>query len=74
MDQEYELEALSLLMKYSFKTLGIINLETAIYEYNKQSIETFTKLGFKESGRRTKAKYSDGQYHDIIYMEYINND
>lgn len=48
----YAAEALSLLIKYSFKTLNLHELFCSISEKNAPSLKLFQKLGFKITGKK----------------------
>ena len=69
----YGPEAMELLINYGFNTLNLMNIELGVYAFNDRGIKAYKKIGFKEYGRRTKAKFSDGQYHDLIMMEILND-
>ena len=68
----YGTEAMKLLVDYGFNILGLHNIDLNVFEFNKQAIKAYEKVGFKEYGRRHEAYFLDGKYHDEISMEIIN--
>ncbi len=40
----------------------------------KAYLEENAKCGFKEFGRRHESRFTDGKYHDMVYMELINKE
>ncbi|MFN4216538.1 MAG: GNAT family N-acetyltransferase [Brevinematales bacterium] len=67
----YGTEAVQLLVEYGFRVLGFVNIMLSVYEFNKDGIRCYEKAGFKKIGRRRKAIYLDGKYHDEIFMDII---
>jgi RimJ/RimL family protein N-acetyltransferase len=70
----YGTEALNLLLDYSFKTLNLQNVMLTVHSNNERGIACYKKVGFKEMGRRRKAKFLDGQYIDVVYMDILESD
>lgn len=68
----YGSEAIKLLTNYAFKELRLHNIGLTVYELNPRAQKAYAKCGFKEYGRRHGALFRDGEYHDIVYMELIN--
>ena len=67
----YGPEAIKLLLDYGFNALNLQNIELGVYSFNERAIKAYKKLGFKEYGRRTKSKYLNGEYYDLVLMEYL---
>lgn len=70
----YGSEALKLLLNYGFGVLNLNNIDLHVFDFNKKAIACYKKVGFKEYGRRHKAYYINGEYHDEISMEILKDD
>ena len=64
-------EALRLLADYAFNILNIQNLMLRTYDYNERGIRSYVKAGFREVGRRRKARFYGGEYYDEIFMDLL---
>ncbi|MDO9511707.1 MAG: GNAT family protein [Bacteroidales bacterium] len=64
--QGFGREAVLRIIHFSFDTLNFYRLEAQINHDNFHSIKMFECLGFVKEGVLRKAKYIDGEYHDII--------
>ena len=74
----YGTEATELLLNFAFSTINLNTIELEVFSYNKRAQACYKKLGFVETGRKRKAHFIGGQYHDIILMdistkEFANN-
>ena len=69
--QGYGTEALRLLCDYAFNILNLRSLMLRTYDYNARAMASYAKVGFKEIGRRRKARFYAGEYHDIVYMDLL---
>ena len=67
----YGTEALGLLLSYSFRWLGLRNIDLHVDSENARAIRCYEKVGFKEYGCRSQAIFYDGQWHDRIFMEIL---
>ena len=67
----YGPEAIKLLIDYGFNTLNLQNIGLGVFGNNERAIKAYEKLGFKEYRRKTKARYINGKFYDIIFMEYL---
>ncbi|KAG5638173.1 hypothetical protein H0H81_001470 [Sphagnurus paluster] len=70
----YGAEATRFLVDYAFKDLGVHRVSLGVLENNKGAIEMYKKIGFVEEGRRRKANWLDGVWHDSIYMGILDED
>ncbi|MBD2866617.1 GNAT family N-acetyltransferase [Paenibacillus oceani] len=70
----YGQEAVRLLLHYGFTELHLHNVELGVYEYNKAAIRCYEKCGFREIGRRRKAKLIAGRRYDIVWMDMLADD
>ncbi len=70
----YGSEALKLLLEYGFKTLNLNNIMLKLNATNERALKCYEKMGFQLIGHRTAARYIDGKYIDMIYMEILKKD
>jgi RimJ/RimL family protein N-acetyltransferase len=67
----YGTETTRLMLDYAFTVLGLQNVMLLVYEYNLAGIRAYQKAGFREFGRRREAKWMNGRFWDVIYMDCI---
>ena len=67
----YGTEATRLMLDYAFTVQGLHNVMLHVHEYNPAGIRAYTRVGFKEFGRRRKSQYMSGRYWDVIHMECL---
>jgi len=70
----YGQESTRLILDFAFKTLNLHRVELFTFDFNTQAQETYKKVGFKEIGRRRKAAFIDGQYHDDVVMDILRDE
>ena len=44
------------------------------FAFNAAGAACYRKVGFKEIGRRRKARYWGGAWHDVVYMDLLAED
>lgn len=69
----YGEEALNLLLDYAFNYLNFYNILLTVYSFNIPAIKCYEKVGFKQIGKRTKSRYLNNKWYDIIYMEMLKD-
>jgi len=67
----YGTEATSLMVDYAFTALGLHNVMLTVYEFNAAARRVYTKVGFKEIGRRRKCRFMGGEFWDEIFMDIL---
>jgi RimJ/RimL family protein N-acetyltransferase len=67
----YGEEALRLLLDYAFNILNLESLMLNVYSFNTRAIRCYRKVGFREIGRRRRAKRIQGRIYDVIYMDIL---
>lgn len=72
--QGYGREAMALLMRYAFDYLNMRNIWLRAYAFNERAIASYQKLGFHEVGRRRKAVPREGEEHDVVFMDILNEE
>ena len=67
----YGTEALTLLIDFAFSVLNLRNVLLEVFDYNQRAMKCYEKVGFKEIGRRRKARTIGGSTYDVLYMDII---
>lgn len=70
-DKGYGTEAIHLLLDYAFNVLNINNIILTTIGFNDRAVRCYEKAGFKVIGKRRKARFYGGKYHDEIYMDML---
>jgi RimJ/RimL family protein N-acetyltransferase len=70
----YGEESTSLVLDFAFRTLNLNRVELETFDFNKRAQKCYLKVGFKEVGRRRKARFIDGQYRDDIIMDILKEE
>jgi RimJ/RimL family protein N-acetyltransferase len=61
-------DALRTLVRYGFAELGLHRVELGVNGDNAAAIAAYTAVGFVEEGRRRKAVFRHGRWHDHVQM------
>lgn len=59
-------EAAYLILKYGFESINLHRIGSSAIAFNERSIRMHKKLGFVEEGRKRKAIFKNGKYHDMV--------
>lgn len=70
----YGQESMNLMLGFAFHNLNLNRVELNTFDFNKRARKCYLKVGFKEAGRRRKACFIDGQYHDDIIMDILKEE
>jgi RimJ/RimL family protein N-acetyltransferase len=70
----YGQESTNLILDFGFTTLNLERVELFTFDFNKKAQKCYRKVGFKEVGRRRKARFIDGQYRDDIIMDILKDE
>lgn len=70
----YGTEAIRLILDYGFNYLNLNNIDLRLLECNERAMACYKKCGFKECGRRSKERFVNGKFYDVIYMEILRED
>ncbi len=70
----YGEESMNLLLSFAFRNLNLNRLELDTFDFNKRAQKCYLKVGFKEVGRRRKARFIDGQYRDDMIMDVLKDE
>ncbi len=67
----YGAEALTLLVRYCFNTLNMLNVMLELNADNPRALACYKKVGFKEIGRRRQSYFKQGAQVDEIFMDIL---
>jgi len=70
----YGQEATNLILDFAFNTLNLHRVELFTFDFNTEAQKTYKKVGFKQIGRRRKAAFVNGQYHDDVVMDILRDE
>lgn len=70
----YGTEAMRLCLYIAFQELNLNRVELGVFDFNTRGIKSYKKLGFVEEGRKRKAIYRDGEFHDEIVMSILREE
>jgi [ribosomal protein S5]-alanine N-acetyltransferase len=65
---------IKLVVAYAFSRLNLHKVTAGAVADNLGSIGAFQKAGFKVEGRAESQDFSDGVFHDLVYMGLVNKD
>ena len=72
--KSYGVESLRVILNFAFRDLNLNRVGLEVFEFNKRAQKCYLKVGFKEMGRRRKARFIDGKYHDCIVMDMLKEE
>lgn len=61
-------------LDYLFRNYSLRRVQTEVYAYNTQSLESQKRCGFEETGRIPEYRYYNGTYHDLILLSVGRDD
>ncbi|MBE5793776.1 MAG: GNAT family N-acetyltransferase [Clostridiales bacterium] len=67
-------EALQLLARFAFETLGLERIELEVHMQNATAIRCYEKAGFVLEGIKRHAYYNDGAFSDLGMMSLLRQD
>jgi RimJ/RimL family protein N-acetyltransferase len=70
----YGVDSVMSTMRYAFEELHLERLDGSIIEYNKVSFSFYSKLGWKDEGRRRNYYFRKGRYWDQIIVGITKQD
>ena len=70
----YGTEATQLIISYGFQILNLQNIMLKVFSFNRNAIQAYQKIGFKNIGVRRKAKLIKGKRFDELYMDITPDD
>ncbi len=70
----YGMQLMAVLLHIAFQEANARKVSLVVYELNPRGQHLYTKMGFKEEGRRREEMYRDGKYWDLIYTGLFKTD
>ena len=67
----YGTETLWLILDYAFSVLGLHNVILDTTSFNERALRTYTRVGFREIGRRREAFRIGLATYDIVFMDCL---
>ena len=67
-------DSLDLILGFAFRDLNLNRVGLEVFDFNQRAQKCYLKVGFKEAGRKRKARFIDGQYHDSIIMDILREE
>ena len=68
------LEALKLMQRFAFRTLGLERLELEVHMHNEPALACYRKAGFTLEGVKRHAFFTDGQFCDVGVMSILRSE
>ena len=70
----YGREALRVLQRFCFRTLGLERIELEVHMDNAQALNCYRKAGFTLEGVKRHAFFTDGRFCDIGFMSILREE
>lgn len=70
----YATEAVLLVLRYYFQERRYQKCDVGIFDFNPESIRLHERLGFVWEGRRRRATYTGGNFHDMLLFGMTDNE
>lgn len=67
-------DAVRVMVRYGFAELGLHRIELGVYGFNPRAMAAYRKAGFVEEGRRRKAIWRSGDWHDHVTMGILRDE
>lgn len=69
--QGYGRDAIRTLLRFAFSSMNLNRIQLEVYERNERAIACYEHCGFTHCGRLRQARYTHGQYEDILMMDIL---
>ncbi|OLS24266.1 MAG: putative ribosomal N-acetyltransferase YdaF [Candidatus Heimdallarchaeota archaeon LC_2] len=70
----YGTDAMITLCAFGFQIVNLNRIELDYHDFNIRAEKSYPIVGFKEIGRRRKAHFVLGQYHDTVIMDLLKSE
>jgi RimJ/RimL family protein N-acetyltransferase len=70
----YGRDAVRLLVQYAFQYRNMRKVFLRVWGNNERGIRSYRAVGFIEEGRLRQHVWSDGGYHDLVYMGLLRHE
>ncbi|KAI1267565.1 acyl-CoA N-acyltransferase [Xylariaceae sp. FL1019] len=72
--QGYGTEAITWALDWAFDYARLHRVELSVYDWNKDAMRLYVKLGFKDEGVKREALWFKGEWHDMHEMGILEQD
>lgn len=72
--QGFGQDALKILLDYGFNLLNLHNIMLGVFAFNQRAIKSYSRIGFKEIGRRREARIIAGKKYDVVFMDILEDE
>jgi RimJ/RimL family protein N-acetyltransferase len=72
--QGFGSDALRTLLRFGFEEMNLHRIALNVYAFNERGIACYRKVGFVEEGRMRERIFTEGGYHDLIWMSVLRGD
>lgn len=72
--QGFGYDALKVILDYGFNLLNLHSIMLGVFAFNQRAIKFYTRIGFKEIGRRREARIIAGTKYDIVFMDILEDE
>ena len=73
-NQGYGHNAMVLMLRHAFRTLGLNRVFLRVFETNPRAMHSYEKAGFVQEGRLRKAHFQDGKFVDVLLMSVLQSE
>jgi RimJ/RimL family protein N-acetyltransferase len=72
--QGYGREAIVLVLRFGFDTLGLHRIEISAFEGNDRGLHLYESIGFKPAGRQRERIYIHGRFRDAVLFDMLEDE
>jgi RimJ/RimL family protein N-acetyltransferase len=70
----YAKEAMTLVLRYMFHERRYQKCNISVYAFNERALGLYHRLGFQDEGRGRRNYFTNGEYHDEIYLGMLREE
>ena len=70
----YGADALRTLLTFGFDEMNLHRISLNVYAFNERGIACYHKVGFVDEGRMRERIYTEGAYHDLLWMSVLRRE
>lgn len=67
-------EAMGIILEFAFNEMNLHRLYLQVFSFNRRAVNLYEKLGFTLAGKFREALYRQGEWHDIILMDMLEDE
>jgi len=73
-NQGYGRDAMVLMLRHAFFSLGLNRVYLRVYETNPRAAHSYQKAGFVLEGRQRQGHFQDGKFIDVLLMSVLRSE